>query len=249
MERLDKFLFEKGLAPSREKARALIMAGLVKVDGRTVDKPGYRLKGSEKVDVLSPPRYVSRAGYKLEGALRDFGIDVRGKRVLDVGSSTGGFVDCLLQHGAVKVYGVDVGRGQMDPKLRYDSRVVVHERTDARKLTRKHVPEDVDLITVDVSFISLTKILPSVVGFLKKEGFLLALIKPQFELSPKEVKKGVVRSRELQEKAIDKVVGCLRSLGFVPLGIKKACIRGAKGNEEFFVLAKRGNYPSFACRP
>lgn len=239
MGRLDKLLFERGLAPSREKAQALIMAGLVKVEGRIVDKPGHKVKGCERIEVLEPQRYVSRAGYKLEGAIRRFGIDLKEKVALDVGSSTGGFTDCLLQHGVRKVYAVDVGRGQMDPKLREDPRVILYEKTDARKLTEEHVPEKVDIITVDVSFISLTKVLPNVVRFLKEEGLLLALVKPQFELSPKEVRKGVVRSKELRKKALLKVIDFLRELGFDIGGVAKAFPKGAKGNEEFFLLAGR----------
>ncbi len=239
MLRLDKFLFEKGFVDSREKAQALIMAGLVFVNGKRVDKPGYRVKGNEKIDVLELPKYVSRGGYKLEGALKRFGIDVVGKTALDVGSSTGGFTDCLLQHGASRVYAVDVGRGQMDPKLRNDPRVVLYEKTDARTLTEEYVPEKVDLISIDVSFISLTKVLPNVVKFLKKEGILLVLVKPQFELSPKEVRKGVVRERELKKKAILKIVGFLKDLGFNVRGVVKAFPRGSKGNEEFFLRAEK----------
>jgi len=241
MARLDKVLFERGLAPSREKAQALIMAGLVLVNGRRIEKPGYQVKGDERIEVLEPPRYVSRAGYKLEGALKRFGINPEGWVVLDVGSSTGGFTDCLLQHGARKVYAVDVGRGQMDPKLRNDPRVILYEKTDARDLTNKHVPEKVDLITVDVSFISATKVLPNVVRFLKEDGLLLVLVKPQFELSPKEVRKGVVKERELRRKAVLRVSDFLKNMGFKILRVMKAFPRGTKGNEEFFLLAsKRG---------
>ena len=238
--RLDKLLLEKGLVDSREKAQALIMAGQVCVNGIRIDKPGYRLKGDEEIKVLSLPRYVSRGGEKLEGALKSFGIDPSGMVVLDVGSSTGGFTDCLLQHGAKRVYAVDVGRGQMDIKLREDPRVVLYEKTDARELTQKHIPEKVDLITIDVSFISLTKVLPSVVGFLKEEGTLLALIKPQFELCPKKVRKGIVREKEHKREAIEKITEFLKDLGFGILGIRKSFPKGAKGNEEFFTLAKRG---------
>ena len=237
--RLDKLLFERKLAPSREKARALIMAGLVRVGGKVVDKPGYEVKGSEEIEVLELPRYVSRGGYKLEGALRKFRLNVEGKVALDIGSSTGGFTDCLLQHGAIKVYAVDVGRGQMDPKLRKDPRVILYERTDARSLTPEHVPEKVDMITVDVSFISVTKIIPSVIPFLKENGILLVLVKPQFELSPKEVKKGVVRDRGLRKRAVLKVANFLRGLDLKVGGVIKAYPRGTKGNEEFFLLAGR----------
>lgn len=237
--RLDKLLLERKLVPSREKAQALIMAGLVRVDGRVVDKPGYRVKGDERVEVLEPPRYVSRGGYKLEGALKRFSLNVEGKVVLDVGSSTGGFTDCFLQHGAKRVYAVDVGRGQMDPKLRGDPRVILYEKTDARSLTPEHIPEKVDIISVDVSFISATKVLPGVVPFLKEEGILLVLVKPQFELCPREVRKGVVRDRGLRRKAVLKVGSFLKEMGFGIGGVLKAHPKGAKGNEEFFLLAGR----------
>lgn len=239
MVRLDKLLFERGLVDSREKAQALIMSGQVLVEGRRVDKPGYRVKESAEVEVLSLPKYVSRGGEKLEHALRKFNIDPSGWVVLDVGSSTGGFTDCLLQHGAKKVYAVDVGRGQMDFKLRKDPRVVLHEKTDARALTEEHIPERVDLITVDVSFISLTKVLPSVARFLKDTGYILALVKPQFELSPKKVRKGIVREREHRKEAVLKVANFLKEIGFYVHGITKSFPKGTKGNEEFFILASR----------
>lgn len=235
--RLDKLLFERKLAPSREKARAIIMAGLVRVGGKVVDKPGYKVKGDEDIEVLEPPKYVSRGGYKLEGALERFGLNVQGMVILDIGSSTGGFTDCFLQHGAEKVYAVDVGRGQMDPKLRKDPRVILYEKTDARDLTPKHIPEKVDVVSVDVSFISATKVVPCVIPFLKEEGLLLVLVKPQFELCPREVRRGVVKDRDLKKKAVLKVVGFLEEIGFRIGGITKSFPRGVKGNEEFFLLA------------
>jgi len=237
--RLDSYLVKEGLVPSREKAQALIMAGQVLVEGRVVDKPGYRLKGGERVELRALPKFVSRAGEKLEKALRDFNLSPKGWTVLDVGASTGGFTDCLLQYGAKKVYAVDVGRGQLDSKLRSDSRVISYEKTDARSLTEEHLPEKVDLITCDVSFISATKVLPSVLPFLKEEGYLLVLVKPQFELSPKKVKKGVVREREDRREAVLKVANFLRDRGFKILGVRKASPKGTKGNEEFFIWAGR----------
>jgi len=238
--RLDQYLVEKGLAPTREKAQALIMSGLVLVDGKTVDKPGQRVKENAKVEIKEPFRYVSRGGYKLEHALERLGLSVEGFTVLDVGSSTGGFTDCLLQRGAKKVYAVDVGKAQMDQKLRRDPRVVLYEETDARELTEKHIPEKVDLITMDVSFISSKKILPVVVKFLKKEGFLLVLVKPQFELPPKFAKKGVVKDDEKKAEAVLGVANFLKDLGFSVLRVIKAKPRGTKGNEEFFLFAKKG---------
>ncbi len=238
-QRLDKKLVELGFAPTREKAQALIMAGMVTVDGLLVDKPGFLVKEGQKIDVKEPVRYVSRGGYKLEHALEGFGIDVRGFVALDVGSSTGGFTDCLLQRGVIKVYAVDVGRAQMDIKLRQDPRVILYEETDARSLTESHVPEKVDIITVDVSFISITKVLPHVVKFLKEGGILLVLVKPQFELTPDKVKKGIVRSPEDKFQAVLKVCQKLKDLGFHIGGVLKAKPRGSKGNEEFFLLAGR----------
>ncbi len=237
MIRLDKLIFERGLVDSREKAQALIMAGQVVVEGKKIDKPGQKVSESAEVEVLSLPRYVSRGGEKLEGALKRFGIGPKGWVVLDVGSSTGGFTDCLLQHGAKRVYAVDVGRGQMDYKLREDPRVVLHEKTDARSITEEHVPEEVDLITVDVSFISLTKILPSVARFLKNNGYILSLVKPQFELCPKKVRKGVVREVSHRREAVLKVGEFLRDMGFVVRGVVKSFPKGTKGNEEFFILS------------
>jgi 23S rRNA (cytidine1920-2'-O)/16S rRNA (cytidine1409-2'-O)-methyltransferase len=238
--RLDQYLVEKGLAPTREKAQALIMSGLVLVDGKTADKPGQRVKENAKVEIKEPFKYVSRGGYKLEHALEKLGLSVEGFTILDVGASTGGFTDCLLQRGAKKVYAVDVGKAQMDQKLRQDPRVVLYEETDARELTEEHIPEKVDLITMDVSFISSKKLLPIVVKFLKEEGFLLVLVKPQFELHPKFVKKGVVKDDEKKAQAVLDVANFLKGLGFSVLRVIKAKPRGTKGNEEFFLFAKRG---------
>ena len=237
--RLDKYLYEKGFVPSREKAQALIMAGQVFVNGRVVDKPGYKLKGDEKVEVKSLPKYVSRGGEKLEWASKRFGLSFKDKVILDVGSSTGGFTDFMLQHGAKKVYAVDVGKGQMDYKLRQNPKVILYEETDARELTEEHIPEKVDTITCDVSFISATKVLPNVLRFLKEDGELVILVKPQFEVGPKKVRKGIVREEKYRREAVEKVVNFLREHGFKILGITKARPKGTKGNEEFFVYAKR----------
>ncbi len=231
--RLDRFLHERGITPSREKAHALIMAGQVSVNGKVVDKAGFRVKEGDRIEVKELPRFVSRAGYKLEGAIKTFGIEVKGKVCLDIGSSTGGFTDCLLQYGAKRVYAVDVGRAQMDYRLRHDDRVILWEETDARQLSQEHVPEEVDLITVDVSFISATKVIPGGVKFLKRKGELIVLIKPQFELCPKKVKKGVVREERYKEEAKEKVVSFLREIGFDVKGVIKALPKGVKGNEEF----------------
>lgn len=238
-KRLDLYLVEKGYAPSREKAQALIMAGLVLVDGKLQDKTGTYIREGQRVEVKSLPKFVSRAGYKLEDALDRFNIDVHGFIALDVGSSTGGFTQCLLMRGAKRVYAVDVGRGQMDPLLRRDERVVLYEETDVRELTERHIPELVDIITIDVSFISVTKILNHVIKFLKDGGILLVLVKPQFEVGPEKVRKGIVRDIEAKRQAIERVINSLHSLGFNIGGVIKARPKGSKGNEEFFILAGR----------
>ncbi len=237
-KRLDVLLVERGLVESREKAQALIRAGQVIVDGQTVIKPSARFEEDVSLTIKEPLRYVSRGGYKLEWALENFGVDVSGFVCLDVGASTGGFTDCLLQRGAVRVYAVDVGRGQLDWKLRSDPRVVVLERLHANDISRQHVPEDVDLITIDVSFIPLRRILDNVVRFRKPSGKVIALIKPQFEVHPRFVGKGgVVRSREAKKWAIERVVEKFRQLGLPISGIIKSRPRGPKGNEEFFIYS------------
>jgi len=202
-----------------------------------VEKAGERLPVDARLEVRGRMRFVSRGGYKLEKALNTFGVEVKGKTCLDAGASTGGFTDCLLQRGAAKVYAVDVGTGQLDPKLRKDPRVVSYEKTDARSLTEEQIPEKVDLITIDVSFIPLEKVLPSLVRFLREGGEIIALIKPQFELTPKEVRKGVVKRREDRKKAVQKVVHfATEELKLSVKGITKSAPRGPKGNEEFLVL-------------
>ncbi len=238
-ERLDKLLVDRNLVKSRERARALIMAGKVLVNGNVVDKAGTKIPVDAKVELKGEDiPYVSRGGLKLETALEAFDIKPEGWICLDVGASTGGFTDCLLKRGAKKVYAVDVGRGQLDWKLRNDDRVISIEQFNARYLTEKEVPEKVDLVVIDVSFISLTKILPVIKRFLKNGGRIIALIKPQFELSKKEVDKGkgVVRSSELHKKAIDKIVAFAKGEGLYPVDIVLSEPRGPKGNKEFLLL-------------
>ncbi|WP_457677540.1 TlyA family RNA methyltransferase [Thermovibrio sp.] len=238
-ERLDKLLVEKGLVKSRERAKALIMAGKVLVDGKVIDKAGAQVPKEAKVEVKGEDiPYVSRGGLKLETAIKEFGLKVEGFTCLDVGASTGGFTDCLLKHGAKKVYAVDVGRGQLDWKLRNDERVVSIEGFNARYLSEKEVPEKIDLAVIDVSFISLTKVLPVVREFLKPEGKIVALIKPQFELTKREVDKGkgVIRSPELHRKAIEKILSFSRGIGLYPENLTLSKPRGPKGNKEFLVL-------------
>ncbi len=240
-ERLDVLLVKRGLVESREKAQALIRTGQVLVNGQTVIKPSQKFPHDVEIRIKEPLKYVSRGGYKLEWALDNFGVDVKGYVCLDVGASTGGFTDCLLQRGAARVYAVDVGRGQLDWRLRNDPRVIALEKVHAAHLSREHVPEDVDLITVDVSFISLTRILDNIVRFKKPEGRMLTLIKPQFEVHPRYVGKGgVVRSREARKWAIKRVVDKFMELGLPVSGIIKSRPRGPKGNEEFFLYSSPG---------
>ena len=238
--RLDQLLVGRGLFPSREQARRAILAGKVSVGTRIAAKPSELLNDQTAVAVKPTRKYVGRGGLKVESALEHFHIDLRGKTALDIGASTGGFTDCMLQRGAEKVYAVDVGYGQLDWKLRNDARVIVLEKTNARFLTRDQVQELVDICVIDVSFISLTLILPNAVALLKPDGVILALIKPQFELQRSEVGKGgVVRDPRLHQKAQDKIVAFVNDLGHVVIGIAPAAIKGADGNQEFFACIRK----------
>ncbi|ADU97673.1 TlyA family RNA methyltransferase [Thermovibrio ammonificans] len=243
-ERLDKLLVERGIVKSRERAKALIMAGKVLVNGQVVDKAGTAVPADARVEVKGEDiPYVSRGGLKLETAIKAFNLNVEGFTCLDVGASTGGFTDCLLKHGARKVYAVDVGKGQLDWKLRNDPRVVSIEQFNARYLTEKEVPERVDLVVIDVSFISLTKILPVVKQFLKPGAKVVALIKPQFELTKREVDKGkgVIKDPKLHRKAVEKVLNFAREIGLYPEGITLSKPLGPKGNKEFLVLLSQNS--------
>jgi len=241
--RADLLLVERGLAESREKAKVLILAGKVfySLDGKNfhrVSKPSQTLPPSAEFKVEEDLPYVSRGGLKLEQALNFFEVDPSGLVCLDVGASTGGFTDCLLQRGAKRVYAVDVGKGLLHPKLREDPRVVVLEGINARYLTPSYFPEKMDLITVDVSFISLKKVLPALKELLKDNGLIIALIKPQFELSPKEVKKGIVRDPKLHFKVVNEIWEFAKNLGFEPIGVVESPILGAKGNKEFLICLR-----------
>ncbi|WP_297445080.1 TlyA family RNA methyltransferase [Desulfurobacterium sp.] len=241
-ERLDRVLVDRGFVKSRERARAIIMAGKVLVNGNIVDKAGTKISVDAKIELKGKDiPYVSRGGLKLETALKAFNINPENWVCLDVGASTGGFTDCLLKHGAKKVYAVDVGKGQLDWKLRNDERVISIEQFNARYLTDKEVPEKVDLIVIDVSFISLTKILPVVKQFLKDDGRIVALIKPQFELSKKEVDRGrgVIKSPQLHRKAIDKIIAFSKKERLYPVNLVLSEPRGPKGNKEFLILLTR----------
>jgi len=238
--RLDILLVDRRLAPTREKARALILAGAVLVDERCVDKAGtlvdtqisLRIKGE-----VSP--YVSRGGLKLKGALETFEVSVRNLVVLDVGASTGGFTDCLLQEGAEKVYALDVGYGQLAWRLRQDPRVVAIERTNIRYFDGRGIKEDLDMATVDASFISLKLIIPSISRLVRQEGFILALIKPQFEVGRKQVgKQGVVRDPALHEQVIEEMKTFFQETGMEVRGTCESSLVGPAGNREFFIYAK-----------
>ena len=239
-ERLDKLLLEKGIAPTREKARALIMAGKVAVEGRVIDKPGTKIDLDAAIQLKEETfLYVSRGGEKLEGALKAFDIDPKGLVVMDVGASTGGFTDCVLQKGAGKVYAVDVGYGQLAWKLQKDPRVVNLERRNVRYLRREEVEEEIDLILVDTSFISIEKFIPHLLEFLKKGGAILSLIKPQFEVGKGEVGKGgVVKEATLHQKVIDRISSFCRGLGLRVLGVTESPLVGPKGNKEFFIYLR-----------
>lgn len=242
-ERLDQRLFREGVFPSREKARRAVMAGVVLVDGQRVDKPGRPVAEDASVSVLEPSEpFVSRGGRKLAAALDHFEIDPEGSVCLDVGASTGGFTDCLLSRGAARVYAVDVGYGQLDHKLRRDPRVVVLERQNARYLAAEALAEACDLVTFDLSFISLRKVFPAVLPHLTAAGVLLPLVKPQFEAGRQQVGKGgIVRDAEVREAVIDRCVEDLTALGLECLGRFDSPIHGAKGNRETFALfARRG---------
>jgi 23S rRNA (cytidine1920-2'-O)/16S rRNA (cytidine1409-2'-O)-methyltransferase len=230
---------KQGRVSSREKARALILAGKVFSSKGRIAKAGQLIDEIENLEVKEGAKFVSRGGTKLDHALNEFGVDVTGKTCLDVGASTGGFTDCLLQRGAKKVYAVDVGYGQFEYKLRQDPRIVLLERTNFRYINPEKIPEPIDLAVIDVSFISLTKILPKVKMVLRDGGEVVALVKPQFELTPAEVKKGVVRSDTLRQKAVSKIEGEARKLGFKILGQTKSPILGPKGNQEHFLYLKK----------
>ena len=236
-ERLDKLVFDRGLAPSRQRARALILAGRVLVDDAPVTKPGtavaadapLRLRGEER-------RFVSRGGLKLDGALADLGVDVRGLVVLDVGASTGGFTDCALARGARRVFAVDVGTNQLDWSLRSDPRVTSLERTNARELVPAALPGPADLAVIDVSFISITKLLGAVIGCLAPAAQVVAMVKPQFEVGREHVGKGgVVRDDALRTRAADRVAAAAADLGWIERGRVDSRVSGPKGNREIFL--------------
>lgn len=244
-KRLDSLVFERGLAESREKAKVAIMTGIVYVDGQKQDKPGTAFPVDAKIKVRGKSLpYVSRGGLKLEKALEVFSIDLHGKTALDIGASTGGFTDCMLQNGAKKVYSVDVGYGQLAWKLRTDPRVVNLERTNVRYLTEKQVPEPVDFFSVDVAFISLRLVLPVARRFLTTNGQAVCLIKPQFEAGREKVgKNGVVRDQAVHTEVVDRIVDFSFANGFSVLGLNFSPVKGPKGNIEYLMFLQKSEHP------
>ena len=236
-ERLDVLLVQQGLANSRELAKAYIMAGNVYVDGQKEDKAGTKVAVTAKLEVKgNQMKYVSRGGYKLEKAMDVFGVRLDGKICLDIGASTGGFTDCMLQNGASKVYAIDVGYGQFAWKLRNDERVVCLEKTNVRYVTHEQVPDEGDFASIDVSFISLTKVLPAVLGVLGEKGQLVCLIKPQFEAGREKVgKKGVVRDSGVHREVIEMIVDYVRTQSLGILGLDFSPIKGPEGNIEYLI--------------
>ena len=236
-ERLDVLMVNRGLAQSREKAKAIIMSGIVYVDGQKEDKAGSSFEDTVQIEVRGHTlAYVSRGGLKLEKAMTHFGVRLEGKVCMDVGASTGGFTDCMLQNGAVKVYSVDVGHGQLDWKLRNDPRVVCMEKTNIRYVKPEDIGEQLDFASIDVSFISLTKVLGPVKALLKEDGQIVCLIKPPFEAGREKVgKKGVVREKSTHLEVIRMVMDFAESLGFEALNLEFSPIKGPEGNIEYLL--------------
>ena len=243
--RLDVLLVERGLQESRQKAQATIMSGLVFVNQQRVDKPGTSVANDAEIEIRGNTlQYVSRGGLKLEKAMASFPIDLHGTVCGDIGASTGGFTDCMLQNGAKKVYAVDVGYGQLAWKLRSDPRVVCLERTNARYLTHEQIPEELDFASIDVSFISLKLILPAVCGVLRQSGHVACLVKPQFEAGREKVgKKGVVRDPAVHLEVLEHFLEHAKDSGFTVLDITYSPIRGPEGNIEYLGFLEKGALP------
>jgi len=243
-QRLDVILVNKGYASSREKAKAIIMSGKVFVKGQREDKAGTCFE-EEGIDLLvkeNPLKYVSRGGLKLEKSMQEFPIKLDGKTCMDIGASTGGFTDCMLQNGAVKVYSIDVGHGQLAWKLRNDERVICMEKTNFRYVTDEQVPDKIDFASADVSFISLDKILPAAYPLLSDEGQMVCLIKPQFEAGREKVgKKGVVRDKKVHAEVIEKIVLLADELKLYPVGLTYSPIKGPEGNIEYLIWLNKGS--------
>ncbi len=245
-ERLDVFLVEEGYISTREKAKKMIMAGLVFVDGQREDKAGTKIKCTAKIHVKKDPNpYVSRGGLKLQKAIQTFQLQLEQGICMDVGASTGGFTDCMLQHGAQKVYSVDVGYGQFDWGLRQDQRVICMEKTNIRYVTQEDIPDLLDFVSIDVSFISLKKVLPAVYPLMKVYGNIVCLIKPQFEAGRDRIgKKGVVRDPKVHQDVIESIVGEFTRLGLAIKGISYSPITGPEGNIEYLIVAEKVEKPN-----
>lgn len=237
--RLDQLVVDLGLAPTRTKAQSLILAGLVMVEGEVVSKAGTPIDPTVEITLKEKIKYVSRGGLKLEGAIQHLGVKVQGLTVLDVGASTGGFTDCLLQHGAKHVFAIDVGRGQLDNSLRNHSLVTYKESFHVKELSKETFGRTFSLIVMDVSFISLTKVLPTVLNCLESGGHLLALIKPQFETEAKYLDKGVLKDEPLRLQIMDKICQFAKDLGLQNIQVSDSVLKGPKGNQETFLYAQK----------
>lgn len=238
-KRLDVLIFERGLCETRSKAQAIVMEGMVIVNGKKITKSGTQVSDDDIIEIEKQNPYVSRGGLKLESVLKSFNMDFTNKTCMDIGASTGGFTDCMLQHGAKKVYAVDVGTAQLHYKLRNDKRVVNIENINFRYFDKSLLKDIIDIITIDVSFISLDKILPLASEIISQTGFIVAMIKPQFELEPSEIKKGVVKDDRLRQKAINKIKDFSKSLNLEILKEQDSGIKGPKGNLEHFVMLRK----------
>jgi 23S rRNA (cytidine1920-2'-O)/16S rRNA (cytidine1409-2'-O)-methyltransferase len=245
MNRLDQILVERGLCESREKAKRAVLAGSVRINGQPARKPSDSVRPEDQLTLAVPDKYVSRGGYKLEAALRGFGVDVAGQTAVDLGSSTGGFTDCLLQHGAARVCAVDVGQGQLAWRLRQDQRVLVMEKTNARTLTVRNLPPSfapVDLVAIDCSFISLHKILPPAIALVRPSGRIIALVKPQFEAGKAEADKGkgVITDPAVHQRILRELEAfVLQNPGWRWNGVVESPLLGPAGNKEFLVLIEK----------
>ena len=243
-ERIDVIIADRGLCESREKAKVLIMAGLVSVNGLKIDKPGTKIDSDSLIEIKEQSEFVSRGGYKLKKAIQTFDIDLKGRICADIGASTGGFTDCMLKNGASKIYAVDVGYGQLAWELRNDPRVINLERTNARYLSSEIIPEGLDFFSVDVAFISLSKILPAVSSLMNPEAECVCLIKPQFEAGREFVgKKGVVRDKTVHLNVINNIIKVVDDIGLVVKGLTYSPIKGPEGNIEYLIFSGKCGTP------
>ncbi len=238
--RLDLLLVQRGLVETRQKAQSLIREGVVYTKGKVLDKPGLLVNEDIEIFLKEKPKYVSRGGYKLEGAILNFNLNVKDLICLDVGSSTGGFVDCLLKFGAKKIYAIDVGRNLLNENLKKNERIILFENLNVRFFKEDTIPEKVDLITIDVSFISLKLVIPPLISILKKEGLLLPLYKPQFEVGRKDVGKGgIVKKEEKVKEKMEEIIKFVENLNFNFINFFASPLKGQKGNQEYFLLFKK----------